>query len=118
MVDVLRATHPDVCWFTFRIGLLLWCFYAGFAAYQTRIWTTALTEFVLRAEAMLIVNARDGARSMYYTANYRFDHVFGGLLFQLSAMILDTVVNFGLYGFAIRIGTDPKLTALAVERCM
>lgn len=69
----------------------------GSAAYQTRIWTIALTVYVFMAGAMFIVNAKDGACLNYYTGNLWIEHVSEKLLFRLPVKILDTVEYFGLY---------------------
>lgn len=90
----------------------------GSAADQTRISTISLTEFVFYGGAIFITNDKDGAFSTYYTGNLRLDHVFGRLWFQLSAKFLDTLVYFGLYKFALRMETDPVLTALTFMGCM
>lgn len=88
----------------------------GSAADQTRIWTTALMEFVFMAGEMFIVNANVGDCSTYYSGVLLFYHVSGRLLFRLSATFLDTLMYIGLYTSALRMGTEPVLTALAFMR--
>lgn len=60
----------------------------GSAADQTRIWTVALTEYILYGGVMHIVNDEEETCPKYYTGNLRFHHVSGGLLFRLPAKTL------------------------------
>lgn len=62
---------------------------------------------------MFIVNGRYGAYGTYYAGNIRSGHVPGGLLFRISAKILDALAYFGFYMFALGFKTDPVMTSLA-----
>lgn len=70
------------------------------------------------AGATFIVNAKDRACSTYYAGNRRFAHVSGRLPFCLLAVILVTLVHFGLYKFILQVGTEPVLTKSAFKRFM
>lgn len=84
---------------------------------QTRRWIIALTDFVLTALAMIIVNAKDGVLSKLYAGNQRYDHVSGAILYQLPVKNLDNLLYFDLYTFATRIWTNRIFDAVRVQRC-
>lgn len=90
----------------------------GYPTDRTRAWTDALIEFKFTTGTRFIVNVKDGACSTYSFVNLRFENVFGELLFQLPARILDTLLYFGLYTTALWMETDPILTSLVFKRCM
>lgn len=89
----------------------------GLADDQTRMWTVALIEYISMDNAMLVIHARNGARPSYYKYNYRFNTLSGSPLLRLFNKILDVLKYFGLYKFALRMGTGPVLTAVAFHSC-
>lgn len=64
------------------------------------------------------MNAEDGACQIHYTSNLRFFYVSGELLFWLPEKSLDAMAYYGFYKFALCMGTDLMLRALAFKRCM
>lgn len=84
---------------------------------QNRVCTIFLPGYVLRIEAMFILNATDGALPTSYTEDPRFDHVSGGLPFRLTTKTFDTLRYFRMFWFALWMGKDPVLTFLAFKRC-
>lgn len=86
----------------------------GSADDKSRIFPKALTKYGLKAEEMFVVNARDGQTAWYYTLNPRLDRLSDGVLFRLTGKIVDAHKYFGLYRFALRVGTDPVRTALEI----
>lgn len=81
------------------------------------MWTTTLTEYVFITSAVFVVSAREGACPSYYALNHRFDNVSCSIHFRLPDKSLDTLKYFGLYRFALRMGTDPVETAVVFHRC-
>lgn len=98
---------------SFYDGLLL----NGLVDNRTRLWTIALTDYILWAGVMLVINGMERACSSYRAKDPRSDHVDGSLLFSLEVKILDALKYFGTYKFVQRIGTDPVLTAMAFYLC-
>lgn len=70
------------------------------------------------AAAMVILNSKGEACSVFYTRNLRLDYVSGGLLFRLSAKLVDPLVYSGLLKFALPMGTDSLLTVIAFKQGM
>lgn len=65
---------------------------------------------------MFVVNVREGPTPWHYTLNPRFNNFGEGVLFQFFDQLLDALKYFGLYRFALRVGTDPVRTALAIHQ--
>lgn len=66
---------------------------------------------------MLVVSGKSGACISYLTHTRRIEDVSGSLLFYIPLKIYDTLKYFGLYGFVLRMGTDPFLTVNMFYRC-
>lgn len=66
---------------------------------------------------MFIVNDKDEVCSTCNIGYLRLDYVSPGLPFWLPTNILDSLVYFGFYEAASRVGTDRVLTAVASKRC-
>lgn len=59
------------------------------------------------AGEMSVVRARDGECSGFYTLSNWLDNLSEGMLFRRSEKILGALKYFGLYTFALRMGTGP-----------
>lgn len=67
--------------------------------------------------ALYLINAADRACPSYYILNHRVDTLSGSMLFHVLDNILDVLKYFGLYRFALQMGTDPIKTDFAFHRC-
>lgn len=56
--------------------------------------------------------------SRFYTGSLQVDHRTGGLQFRPPDKTVDVLTYFGLYKYFFRMGTDPVLTASAVQCCL
>lgn len=88
----------------------------GSADDQTDVWTVALTEYVFMSGSMLVINVQNGVCLSYYTSNSRSESLNDSLLFSLPDTILNAFNYFGRYQFALRMKTDPIMTAMEFYR--
>lgn len=70
------------------------------------------------AEAMFIINAKDGACSSEFTGSLRPVYVSDKLPFRLPVRILDALAYIGLYKLALHMGADPVWMVMAVKCCL
>lgn len=62
-------------------------------------------------------NNKDCAFSIYYTYSAWPNYLIAITLLRPCNKVLDALKYFAMYNFALGIGTDPFLTALATQQC-
>lgn len=89
----------------------------GAADDKTRVVTIALTEHVFIVGVMFDTNVSSRAWPQFLHPFSEFNNLSGSLLSSLPGKIMNALKCFGIYKFALRIGTDSALTDLAFHRC-
>lgn len=116
-----RAHYRDPVLFFVPIQLIL-THYCGLSLRgstndKTVVLTIALAAYVLMACAMFVIDASDAARPWYYTVNNEFYMLSGGV-FLLIGKQFGALKYFGLYRFALCMGTDSVWMFLAIHLCL
>lgn len=85
---------------------------------QPGVCTITLTEYVFMSGTISVTISRHMDGRSYYSLNPRLDNLSGSILFQLPDESFDALKYFGLYKFALRMGTDSVIMTMAFHRCV
>lgn len=90
------------CFLAYYGGLAL----QGSADDKTRVWTISLTEYVIMAGVMFVINTRNGDCTAYYMYSSQFHNLSGSLLIYIADKNLATSKHFGLNKFVLHMDTN------------